>query len=155
MIRSRNIDPLSPQRYQIMEFSGALPALTGTLAGVMFGIWGFKQLNMANAKIVDVIVGQSTAGTAGTSWSVAIKKNTTAICSTAPVLALASGANAAMDCKGDLALPTGATRGMLKTDGSILIKKGDVIQYDLTVTGTYTGAAPQVYVGIIIDPYPL
>ncbi len=157
MIKARNVDPSSALRYINLTWEGALPALTGALNGILIGVYLFKQTLAAGvgARVVDIVVAQALAGTAGTSWSAAVKKNGTAIYSTAPVLALASGAYAAVDSKAELALPTGATRGVLKTDSTILIKKGDVLSWDLTVTGTYTGAAPYCSVSLVIDPYPV
>ena len=156
MIRARNVDASSALRYIVFESTGALPALTGTLSAVMLGAWPFRQQGMANAKIVDVIISQATAGTAGTSWTVNVKKNGTTVLATNGVMALASGANAKVDAKAEAgAVPSGATRPVLKTDGTVLLTKGDVVSWDLTVSGTYTGAAPQVCVTVVIDPYPL
>lgn len=162
MIKTRNIDPASASRYFDIEFNGALPALTGTLAGICIGAFPFSQkvplrqgsaLPGAEAKIVDVILSQSTAGTAGTSWAANVKKNGTTIFATNGVLALASGANAVVDSLAEVALPTGATRPVLvATLATLLLKKGDVLSWDLTVTGTYTGAAPQISVQIVVDP---
>jgi hypothetical protein len=162
MIRTRNVDIVSPLRYKEIHFHDLLPALTGTLAGVMLGAWPYSSkvpfgqgtvLPGTSGKIVDVLLHQSTVGTAGTSWTANVKKNGTTIFATNGVLALASGANVAVDSRGEISLPTGATRPVLtSTLANLLLKKGDVLSWDLTVSGTYTGTAPFIGIVVVIDP---
>lgn len=162
MIKTRNIDPAAAARYVNLEWSGVLPALgAGTTTGWIIAPYGYdanalKQQAVVPglARVVDVVMAQSTAGTAGTSWTANVKKNGTTVFATNGVLALASGANVAIDTKAELALPTGATRPVLLAapNATLLTKKGDVWSWDLTVTGTYTGAGPQVSLLVIIDP---
>lgn len=163
MIRARNVDIASPVRYKEIHFHDALPALTGSLAGIILGAWPYSSkvpfgqgtaLPGTSGTIVDVILHQSTAGTAGTSWTANIKKNGTTIFATNGVLALASGANAATDTRGEITpVPTGATRPVLTaTKANLLLKKGDILSWDLTVTGTYTGTAPFIGIIVLVDP---
>lgn len=167
MIKSRNIDPASPARY--VELAGPMTATTAAIVNAQpVFVWHMParypvnlnqlqsaaaQVSTPGAKIVDVLFYQSFVGVGGTSQALTILKNGTTIFTTAPVIALASGA-AAIDTAGVLAVPTGATRGVLKTDTTILLKKGDILSFTLAVTGTYT-TAPNVSFVVVVDPNPI
>lgn len=161
MIKARNIDPASANRYVYLEMTFQQTAAV-TAWGV--GCWPVSQNVKTQAgvpstglatlgKVVDVIVYQANVGVGGTSVTCNILKNGTTIFTTNPVMALASGVTA-IDTKGELAVPTGATRGVLKTDSTVLCKKGDVFALTTTVSGTYTGA-PALGIVVVIDPSPV
>lgn len=164
-IRARNMDLPSANRYVDFTFAGAMPTLTGTGVVTQIGVWPFGQRSppfggaaiqsqYQFSRIVDIIVSQSLAGVGGTSFTVNVLKNGVTVLSTLGVVTLASGANQSTDVKGELALPAGWTRMVLKTDSTILLKKGDNIEIQLVITGTYSTAA-QIAIAVIVDPNPV
>jgi len=161
MIKARNIDPASAVRYVYLEMTFQQTAAV-TAWGV--GCWPVSQAVRTQSgvastalqtlgKVVDVIIYQAAVGVGGTSVTCNILKNGTTIFTTNGVIALASGV-AAIDAKGELAVPTGATRPVLKTDSTVLCKKGDVFALTTTVTGTYT-TAPNLGIIVVVDPNPV
>lgn len=164
MIRTKNIDPACGARYIVAGIDAWIPGTAAIANALAFFVWPFTgrspydpSRTNANApfplsgKIVDIIIGQSYAGVGGTSYTVTLAKNGTAVCSTNAVVALAGGANAATDALGALTVPTGWTRPVLKTDSTIWVKKGDVLSLTTTVSGTYTTSANLSLI-VLIDP---
>lgn len=162
-IRARNLDPASALRYVDITETPNLPA-NATVSNLALGIWMFTlkspfrqgTKNPAYAKIIDVLIWQTTAGVAGTSVSVNIlKNNSTSIWGTQPVIALAGGANTGFDTLGELTLPTGATRGIFTTTAAnLILAKGDELTLTTTTVGAYT-TAPGLGICIVLDPFPL
>lgn len=160
-IKARNVDVASALRYVYLEMTWQNTAAVTTQA---VGAWPVSQAIKTQSgvgstalptysKVVDVILYQTNVGAGGTSVAANVLKNGTTIFTTNPVIALASGV-ASIDIKGELAVPTGATRGVLKTDATVSVKKGDVFGVTTTVTGTYT-TAPSLGIIIVVDPYPV
>jgi hypothetical protein len=156
MIRARNVDPASPLRYQV--YSALVSSTTAITNALALDVWPFAMRSPigigslpSSAKIVDVIVAQSYVGAGGTSQTVTVLKNGTTIFTTAPVVALAGGV-AALDTLKEIAtVPTGWTRGVLKTDATVQLAKGDILSITTTVSGGY-GTAPSIVVSVVIDP---
>ena len=140
MIKTRNIDPKSAARYtDSIHYHGALPALSGTSNAVGLGVWPYSQISKDQAfsltlpsfaKVVDVIISQPYAGTGGTSYTINILKNGTTMLTTNGAITQAAAAGA-VDAKGELANVAGYTRPVLKTDSTVLLKKGDIITFVL------------------------
>lgn len=106
-----------------------------------------------NCRLVDVVVAQRTAGTVGTSWSLDVRlaDGTTSMLSVVPVATLASGASKTTDVRGDLTLPAGWTRPVVKTDATPDLAKGAVVHLYTTETGAYT-VHPGASVALIFEP---
>ena len=101
----------------------------------------------AGARLVDVLVYQVQAGTGGTSWSVTVRNAAgTGMLDTLPVATLASGANQVTDAKEEVALPSGWTRPVIKSDATPDVVKGGFIDVYCTEVGTYSPHA----VGIVV-----
>jgi hypothetical protein len=102
---------------------------------------------VAGARLVDVLVYQVTAGTGGTSWSATVRNTTgTGMLSTLPVATLASGASVGTDAKGELSLPSGWTRPVIKVDATPNVAKGDFFDVYVTEVGTYSPHA----IGLVV-----
>ena len=150
-VTNQRFDQRSPLRFIPMAATvGATSTTTGIVVGVVSG----------PGAIVDIQLGQAATGTGGTNWTATVKKNGTSVCTTDGVLALASGANKSVNSSTDpdlgwtaaLALPTGATRPILKVDGTQLVAKGDLITVDITNSGAYSPAFSGT-VKVVINPW--
>lgn len=149
---NQGFDPRSPLKYVTCAVNvGATASATGV---VLCGV-------QAAGRIVDVQLYQAAVGVGGTSWSVALNKNGSAVTTTAGVLALASGTYkfvqtaASPDIANGLAavaLPSGATRPILSaTAATVTVARGDVLTVDVTNSGTYSTAFSG-QVRVLIDP---
>jgi alpha-beta hydrolase superfamily lysophospholipase len=126
---------------------------TGTLTAVANGAVSSVWVPWAG-RIVDAIVYQQGAGTGGTSLTVDLKTTGgTSLLATLPVLTLASGADKLTDASGALALPSGWTRHVLKTDATVTVTKGQRIAISTVETGTYS-PHPAFQVVLYIEPSP-
>lgn len=138
--------PKSPLRYV------AHPVTFSTTANVTAQVIG--ACPVGGGVVKDVVLVQAAAGVGGTSWTAVPKKNGTAIASTDGVIALADGANKSVNTAAApiaLAKPAGATRPVLKTDGTATCSGGDVLTVDITLTGSYsTAVTGAVY--LLIEP---
>jgi hypothetical protein len=106
----------------------------------------------AGARLVDVLVYQVAAGTVGTSWTLNVRNAAgTSLLTTTATLTLASGANQTTDAKGAVALPSGWTRPVLKTDATVDIAKGGFLDIYTTETGAYT-VHPTGVVVLVFEP---
>lgn len=161
-IRARNHDHASALSYHDVMHQHAAVTLTGT-GTLTMGVWPYGQrsplfggtaVQVQVARVVDVVAVQTQAGVGGTSFTYDIQKNGVSILSTLGGFTLAGGANIATDAKGELSVPVGVTRPVLKKDATIFLKKGDNLTIVHTVTGTYTTAA-QVAITAVIDPDPV
>jgi hypothetical protein len=97
------------------------------------------------AKLKDVVIAQAAAGVGGTSWKATPKVNGTALCSTDPVLSLSDGANKSVNAGNvggpvAIAKPAGATRPVIKVDGTASAAGGAAVTVDITLTGVYSTA---------------
>jgi hypothetical protein len=91
------------------------------------------------ARLVDVIVNQTSAGTGGTSFTLDVRNAAaTSLLSTVATVTLASGAETITDAAGKLALPSGWTRPVLKADSTAGVVKGDVLRIFTAETGVYS-----------------
>jgi hypothetical protein len=162
MIKTRNIDPKSAARYtDSIHYHGVIPALTGTSNAAAMGVWTYSQISKDQpfssslpsfARVVDAIIAQPYAGAGGTSYTISVLKNGTTMFSTLGAITQAAVAGA-VDSKNELPNIAGYTRPVLKTDSTVLLKKGDVISLVVVVTGTYTTGA-NLSVSLIVDPWP-
>jgi hypothetical protein len=127
----------SPLRYikQIL-----LVTTTANVTGAPVGV-----VPPGGAKLKDVTIAQAAAGVGGTSWKATPKVAGTALLSTDPVLALSDGANKSVNVGNTggppaIAKPAGATRGVIKVDGTAAAAGGAVVTVDIVLTGTYSTA---------------
>lgn len=148
MIRSRNIHPDTHARYNVYRLP-VRNAATADLAGLALGTCVTK----TGEVVRNVFLSQTIAGANGTSIAVDVKKNGTSIFTTKPLLAIGDGANATVDCLGKIAKPTGATRGVLKTDGAPTLGLGDDLSVDIDYTGAYSVTFPEFVVTVITEGF--
>lgn len=106
---------------------------------------------------------QATAGTSGTSWTVATNAAyrvrhgaaDVALLTTAPVVTLAAGVGAGVDTskrKDALATPSGCTKPVLAA-GAVRVKKGDILRFNISTTGAYA-PFPVAAIAVTIVPTP-
>lgn len=132
VITTQRLSSRSPARY-VTLVSGNMTM--GNPSVPWRWVYPFK----GTATLHDVVVNQVVAGTGGTSTTVAVRKNGSVdMLATNATVPLSAGALAVLDMRGELALPSGATRPVAKTDGSETITKGDVIYVYSTESGTYS-----------------
>lgn len=106
-----------------------------------------------DGELVDVIAAQPVAGAGGTSLAIDFQKqkSNVAMLATNAVLALASGAYAAVDARKKITKAAGDTYPVLSaTRANRRVKKGDQIVVTVTPTGTYSVTFPTVAVTILI-----
>ena len=127
----------SPLRYirQVFPFS-----TTASLTAQVMGM-----VPAGGAKLKEVNLLQAAAGVGGTSWKATPKVNGTALCSTDGVIALSDGANKAVNTGNvggppSIAKPAGATRPVIKVDGTASAAGGAAVTVDITLTGVYSTA---------------
>jgi hypothetical protein len=131
-------------RYVHFQWQGSTAA-TGTVINHVYPYPG-------GARLVDVIVHQNSVGVGGTSVAVDVKNVSAVTLLTTPLaLTLASGANTVTDARGNLALPSGWTRPVIKTDATATVAEGARIQIATTETGTYS-SHPVVVVTLVFEP---
>lgn len=138
----------SPSRYK--ELCRASYAVSNN--GTTQYVWPYGR-----ARLVDIVIHQQGAGTVGTSWSVQVRKilgTYTTMLSTTSTALQSSGATAAtvIDAKGDMALPVGWTRPVIKTDGSEIVAKGDYLDVLTTESGSYS-VHPTAMVCIVFESF--
>lgn len=139
------ISPGSPAHYVPMSSPLFLTAANGVTARFVYPFAG-------GARLVDMLVHQADAGVGGTSYTVDVKNVAgTSLLATLPVSTLASGASKGTDAKGDVALPSGWTRPVLKTDATVTVAKGDRLNVSTVETGTYSTHATVVVV-LVFEP---
>lgn len=106
----------------------------------------------APARLVDVILYQVGAGVGGTSYTFDVKNAAgTSLLTTLAAVTLASGADKVTDAKGEIALPSGWTRPVLKTDTTVDVTKGTKLRIETVETGTYSTHATFIAV-LIFEP---
>jgi hypothetical protein len=141
---TRQISPASPARYVYFQ-AYVTSVASGTLTSFVYPYPG-------GARLVDVVVSQVAAGTGGTSVAVDAKNAAVVSLLTTPLSAtLASGANVVTDARGNLSLPSGWTRPVIKTDATPVVAQGASIQLVVTETGAYT-VHPVLSVTFVFDP---
>jgi|GEM_PF-7088387 len=144
-INTARISAASPARYVEHRPAAFTVVASASISGFVYPYAG-------GARLVDVIVYQVAAGTVGTSWVLDLKTVAgTSLFTTLPVMTLASGANQMTDTKGEIALPSGWTRGVLKTDSTVTVTKGQVLNYSTVETGSYT-VHPTAYAVFVFEP---
>lgn len=142
-ITTQMISPASAARY-VYTLTGSVNAVAN---GNVVSVW-----TPFAARLVDLIVYQQTAGTGGTSFTVDVKTaGGTSLLATLPVQTLASGADKLADAKGALALPSGWTRPVIKTDGAEVVTKGQRLVISTVETGSYSGH-PLFQVTLVYEP---
>jgi hypothetical protein len=106
----------------------------------------------APARLVDVIHYQVGAGVGGTSYTLDVKNAAgTSLLTTLSVATLASGADKVTDARGEIALPAGWTRPVLKTDTTVDVTKGTKLRIETVETGTFS-THPTFIVVLIFEP---
>lgn len=102
-------------------------------------------------KITDVVLGVGTIGVDAVnplSLTATVKKNTTAVCTTDPNI------DKSATVKNTFAAGTGITQAALKTDGTAVFAKGDILTVDWDVTRTTPGTEfADATVIVTIKPY--
>jgi hypothetical protein len=135
----------SPAHYVVVTTVNFPSVANGNLGHFIYPFSG-------SATLVDVIVYQASAGVGGTSFTVDIKNAAgTSLFTTLPVITLASGADKLADAKAELALPSGWTRQVLKTDATVTLTKGQRFTISTVETGTYSTHA-QIVFSFIFEP---
>lgn len=134
---SRNAEKLSMLRVQRLTGRIVMAASSPTSdAGLVAPCSG---------EIVDVVANQIVAGGGGTSIALTIQKQpaNVAALATGAVIARTDGAYAAVDLRGRIAKPAGATRPVVSaTRANRRVNKGDLLVATLTPTGTYSATFP-------------
>lgn len=103
-------------------------------------------------RLVDIVIQQRTAGTTGTSWTLDLRnKDATSLFVTAATGTQASGNYQSVDAKGEVDLPSGWTRPVIKTDSTVSITKGTSLYLYVTESGSY-GTHPTLIVTLVFDP---
>lgn len=145
VVTTSKISTASPARY--VEYStGVLTLAHGAVIGRY--VYPFP----GGARLVNVIVYQHSAGTVGTSWTANVRNAaTTSLLATTMTATLASGAAQVSDARGDIALPSGWTRAVIKTDGTATIAQGAMLDVHITETGSYS-AHPMGLVVLVFEP---
>jgi hypothetical protein len=106
-----------------------------------------------SGRLVDVIVYQNAAGTGGTSWTCDVVNAAAAsMLSTVATVTLASGAGTKTDARGEIALPAGWTRPVIKTDSTPVVTKGATLNIHTAETGTYS-PHPGAIVVLVLQPF--
>ena len=142
-INSARISARSPARYVVIS-----PRYFTTVAS---GI-GERWVMPFSGRLVDIIINQANAGVGGTSFTLDVQnESSTSLLSTLPLQTLASGANQKTDIRGELALPSGWTRGVVKTDGTATVTKGTRLSLATVETGTY-GTHATIVVALVFEP---
>lgn len=132
LISSLRISRASPARY----VAYSIP-ISATVANGTIHRWCYPF--SAPARLVDIVLEQVSAVVGGTSFTVDVKNAaTTSLLTTLSVSTLASGNFKTVDAKGELALPSGWTRPVLKTDSTVDIVKGGHVDIATVETGTYS-----------------
>lgn len=143
IVTTAKISPSSPARYVFWQ-SWCTAAANGTTCHASYPYPG-------GARVVDLIVYQHAAGAGGTSFTVDVKNGATSLLSTLPVVTFASGADKVTDARGNLALPAGWTRPVLKTDSTITVAQGTKLSIATVETGTYS-PHPSFLVTLVFEP---
>lgn len=134
----------SPAHWVYYSFQAASTA-NGSVGG------RFAYPFAGGARLVDVTISQVAAGVGGTSFTFDVQNSgATSLFSTLPVITLASGV-AKSDTKTEIALPGGWTRGVLKTDTTTVVSKGDYLSFTTLETGTYSTHSTFVFV-LVFEP---
>lgn len=142
-VNSSRISARSPARYVVIS-----PRYFATVASGL----GERWIMPFSGRLVDIVINQASAGVGGTSFTLDVQnESSTSLLSTLPVQTVASGANQKTDVRGELALPSGWTRGVVKTDGTATITKGTRLSLVTVETGTYSTHAT-IVVALIFDP---
>lgn len=145
LVTTPKISKATPARYFVVESNQFT-----TIAGA--AVWRWVYPFATPARLVDLIVYQVGAGTVGTSWTATLRDATpTSLMTTSGLATQASGANLVTDAKGELSLPAGWTRPVLKTDATTLYSKGEYIEIYTAETGAYT-VHPTGIVALVFEP---
>lgn len=145
-LSAKKAEKLSSLRHEVLEEKVVMTASAATK--------GYLQVPYAG-EIVDVIVSQPVAGASGTSIATDIQKQkaNVAVLATNAVLALASGAYAAVDARKKITKAAGDTYPVLSaTKANRRVAKGDQLVVTVTPTGTYVTTFPTVLVQVLIAP---
>lgn len=122
--------PKAPAKYVVVEAQNLATVANGVIARLAVPSTG---------RFVDAIVHQAVQGVGGTSYTIDIKDSGgTSLFATLPVQTLASGTNKFTDVKGEIALPSGWTRGVLAAAAMTPVTKGDRLNVSTVETGTYS-----------------
>jgi hypothetical protein len=136
VVTTSKIASYNPSRYWVHTASG----LMGNSSVISYYVYPHD----TPARLVDVVFTQTSAGVGGTSWTLNAQDLAgTSMFTTNVTGTLASGIGTAaapitVDSKGVLALPTGWTRPVLKTDSSVIFTKGRSFRIFATESGTYS-----------------
>lgn len=146
-INTSRISTRSPARYVSIH----LPYVSANANGIPSGMRAIYP-GPGSGKLVNVIIHQTGEGTGGTSYTIDLKTVAgTSLFSTLPVQTQASGANQYTDTRGAIALPSGWTRGVLKTDTTTTVGEGERLNLWTVETGTYS-VHPIIMATLVFEP---
>ena len=102
--------------------------------------------------VVGAVVENGSDGTNPLTMGFVVKKNTTAVCSTDPVISKTAASDATVDTA---VAGTGITQAVLKTDTTPVCAAGDIITVDFDITRTASPTTeitgPAVVIGYKLD----